>query len=228
MNKNIVIGIEGLVGSGKTSICINLLDKIPNSIVLHGGDIYRAIVYAVLVNGVKLEDIADVMNNVDIKEIMDKYKIEIKIKNRQTAVYTNGKMISEEDLQAEDTSMAVSIVSNKANNKRAFMIVRDLIDKLKENYNVIFSGRAIMQIYPDVDYHFFIEADLNERVNRKYNQYNGKISKEELKQHISKRDNLQKASGFYKIYDNTIVVDVTECKNVEESTKKVYAHINLT
>lgn len=228
MNKNIVIGIEGLVGSGKTSICVNLLDKIPNSIVLHGGDIYRAIVYAVLVNGVKLEDIADVMNNVDIKEIMDKYKIEIKIKNRQTAVYTNDQMISEEDLQAEDTSMAVSIVSNKANNKRAFMIVRDLIDKLKENYNVIFSGRAIMQIYPDVDYHFFIKADLNERVNRKYNQYNGKISKEELKQHISKRDNLQKASGFYKIYDNTIVVDVTDCKNVEESTEKVYDYINLT
>ena len=33
---NIVIGIEGTVGSGKTSICRNLLDKIENSIILHG------------------------------------------------------------------------------------------------------------------------------------------------------------------------------------------------
>lgn len=221
MKENIVIGIEGLVGSGKTSICIDLLDKIPNSIVLHGGNIYRAIVYVVLSSGVKLENIADVMNNVDIKEIIDKYKIEIKIKNRETVVYANGKMISEEDLQAEDTSMAVSIVSNKAKNSKAFLVVRDLIDKLRENYNVIFSGRAIMQIYPNVNYHIFVTADLEERVNRKYKQYNGKISKEELKEHIQKRDELQEASGFYKIYDNTIILNVTDCKNSKESTKKL-------
>ena len=33
--ENIVIGIEGLVGSGKTSICKCLLDKIDNSIIFH-------------------------------------------------------------------------------------------------------------------------------------------------------------------------------------------------
>ena len=30
---NVVIGIEGLVGSGKTSICRELLNFIPNSII---------------------------------------------------------------------------------------------------------------------------------------------------------------------------------------------------
>ena len=44
--KNIVIGIEGLVGSGKTSICKCLLDKIPNSVLFHMGNLYRAIIYA--------------------------------------------------------------------------------------------------------------------------------------------------------------------------------------
>ena len=43
--ENIVIGIEGMVGAGKTSICKNLIKKIDNSIILHGGNIYRAIVY---------------------------------------------------------------------------------------------------------------------------------------------------------------------------------------
>ena len=42
--ENIVIGIEGLVGTGKTSISRELLKYIPNSIILHGGNIYRAIV----------------------------------------------------------------------------------------------------------------------------------------------------------------------------------------
>lgn len=220
-NKNIVIGIEGLVGAGKTSICINLLEKIPNSIVLHAGNIYRAIVYAILNSGVKLEELENIMLNVDIKDIIDRFNIEVKVNNRQTCVYVNGNVIDEKELQSEKNSMAVSIVSNKANNKKAFEVVRNLVEDLKKKYNVIFSGRALMEIYPKLDYHIFITADLDERVNRKYNQYKGEISKEELKNHISKRDELQELSGFYKKYENTIIIDVTECKSAEESTKKV-------
>lgn len=33
---------------------------------------------------------------------------------------------------------------------------------------------------------------------------------------------MQKLAGFYKIYPNTITVDVTNCNSVEESTEKVY------
>ena len=32
--ENIVIGIEGLVGAGNTAICKELLNKIPNSMLL--------------------------------------------------------------------------------------------------------------------------------------------------------------------------------------------------
>ena len=48
--RNIVIGIEGTVGAGKTSICRELLKQIENSIILHGGEIYRAIVYGMMKN----------------------------------------------------------------------------------------------------------------------------------------------------------------------------------
>ena len=54
-NKNIVIGIEGLVGSGKTSISKELLKYIPNSIILHGGNIYRAIVNGIINSGTDLK-----------------------------------------------------------------------------------------------------------------------------------------------------------------------------
>lgn len=52
---NIVIGIEGLVGAGKTSICRELIKEIDNTILLNGGNLYRAIVYAMLKNGKKLK-----------------------------------------------------------------------------------------------------------------------------------------------------------------------------
>ena len=51
--EHIVIGIEGLVGAGKTAICRELLNQIPNSILLQGGNLYRAIVYSLMQSGVE-------------------------------------------------------------------------------------------------------------------------------------------------------------------------------
>lgn len=86
LEKNIVIGIEGLVGAGKTSICRKLLDYIPNSILLNGGNLYRSIVTTLLKQGEKLNKLSETLQNVDIKKVMDELNIEIKIEDRETRV----------------------------------------------------------------------------------------------------------------------------------------------
>ena len=75
---NIVIGIEGYVGTGKTTVCRKLLEKIPNSILLHGGNIYRAISYGIIKTGLleQKENMAK-LDHLDIKNIMDKLKLRI-------------------------------------------------------------------------------------------------------------------------------------------------------
>ena len=107
--KNIVIGIEGLVGSGKTSICKELLNYIPNSIILHGGNFYRGIIFALMetYKDVELQNLKEKINNIDIKELLDKLKIEFKIENRETVFYFNGTKLDEEKLQSESNSLAV-------------------------------------------------------------------------------------------------------------------------
>ncbi len=223
--KHIVIGIEGLVGSGKTSICRELLHKIPNSIVIHGGNLYRGIVYALMEANKELasnmKNLEKNLEQIDIKKMMDLLKVEIKIENSETVVYIEGKKVEEEKLQSQKSSMAVSIAGGRADNTNLFIFVRNYINDLKEKYNVILSGRALNTIYPELDYHFFITADLEERVRRKAIQYEGKVELEELKKHIETRDNLQEKAGFYKREEKTIAIDVTKCKNVQESTNKV-------
>lgn len=221
--KNIVIGIEGLVGSGKTSICRELLNKLPNSVILHGGNLYRGIVYAFMKQNKQLSD----LKNTDITKVMESLNVKIELENRETVVYVDGKKIDEEELQNEKTSMAVSIAGNVADNTNLFLFARNIINNFKEKYNVIVSGRALMEIYPDLDYHFLITASLDERVRRKARQYND-VNLEELREHITKRDELQEKSGFYKIYPNTIKVDVTDCKTVEDSSNKVCDYIKET
>ena len=226
--ENITIGIEGLVGAGKTSICRAMLDKIPNSIILHGGNLYRGIVYALMNSGI---DMSKIVNNsdkpIDIKQMMDMLKVEIKIENRESVVYVDGKEINEDNLQSDATSLAVSKIAKDADNSKFYAFGKKLIDVYKKQYNLIISGRDLMKIYPALDYHFFVTADIETRVDRKMHQYtNEKITREELKKHIEERDSLQEQAGFYKRYDKTIDVDVTECKSAEESAMKILENIN--
>ncbi len=227
MNNNIVIGIEGYVGAGKTSICRELLNIIPNSIILHGGNLYRAIVYAIINSKIDLNALKNNLSSIDIKDVMDKLKIEIKLNKRETEVYINGVLANEEELQSKKSSMAVSIVGTSADNTKLYSFAKKLIDNYKQEYNVIVSGRDLINIYPNLDYHFLITASIDERVKRKAIQYDEKVDLEELKEHIIKRDELQEKAGYYKIYNNTIVVDVTNTKTVEESTAKLLEYIKI-
>ena len=74
-----VIGIEGLVGAGKTSICRELIKRIPNTVLLNGGNLYRAIVYAIMQNGKTMTELEKTNQELDIKEMMDLFKINLKI-----------------------------------------------------------------------------------------------------------------------------------------------------
>lgn len=223
--ENLVIGIEGLVGSGKTSICRNLIDIVPNTVLLNGGNLYRSIVYAMMKNGSELEFLKAQGKKLDIKEMMDLFKVEINLENKETIVYIDGDKVDEEAIQSKDASMAVSKIGGSADNKNLFIFARKLIDDLKKEYNVIVSGRSVMKIYPDCDYHFFVIADLDERVKRKYSQYDNKETFEEIKENITKRDELQKQAGFYEYSPITIELDVTNCKSAEESTKLLLENI---
>lgn len=226
--KNIVIGIEGLVGSGKTSICKELIKYIPNSIILDGGNLYRGIVYALMKNSkeIDINNLKENIKNIDIKKLMKQLKVEFRIENMETVIYVNDEKIDNKKLQSKEASMAVSIAGRSADNSELYIFAKNLINIYKNKFNIIISGRDLMNIYPDLDYHFFIEASLDERVKRKMIQYDKLESSEEIKKHIIERDRLQEQAGYYRIYKNTIKIDVTDCKNVEDSTKMVLKHIN--
>lgn len=225
--ENIVIGIEGLVGSGKTSSCKELLNYVPNSIFLQGGNLYRGIVFALISSGIDLENLKKSMKCTDIKSIMEKLKITLSIEDRNTVIYIDGKIVDETDLQSAKNSLAVSEVCNVADNESFYLFATSIIQSFKERFNVIVSGRDLMKIYPDLNYHFFLTASLEERIKRKSLQYEGNVDLLELRENIITRDNLHRSAGFYKKYDKTIVIDVTDCKSVLESAQKVFKYINV-
>ncbi len=228
--ENIVIGIEGYVGAGKTSICRELLNKIPNSIVLHGGNLYRAIIYALMnlqKNSLNLNNLSENLKNINIKELMDKLQVRIEIENRETVFYVADKKMDEEELQSQENSIAVSIAGKSADNSHLYAFAKNLIDMYKSKANVILSGRDLMKIYPELDYHFLITASIDERVRRKCIQYNDMEAYEKIKENIMKRDKLQEEAGYYKKYDKTVEIDVTDCKSAEEGADIILSKIDM-
>jgi len=232
--ENIVIGIEGLVGAGKTTISKELLNEIPNSIILHGGNIYRAVVWTIMNSGINLEEMDIKTKDIDPFEVLKKHNLSVEIENRESVIYLNGKKVSEEDLQSESSSLGVSKMSKVANNENLYKFGKSIISGFKEKYNVILSSRDIVKMFPEVDYHFFITASLEERTRRKCIQYTKNEEKTDLenfkksiRDNIEKRDKLQEEAGYYKIYDQTIVIDVTEDSSAKESAQKLMKYIKV-
>ena len=222
MKKNFVIGVEGEVGAGKTSMCKQLINIIPNTIFIDGGLIFRGIILAI--KKYKETNYNDSNtykhSNLDAFEIMKKLNVEFKIVNMQTVIFIDGKKINQGKIETMENSMDVSKVASKSDNNALFKFANNIIKEYNTKYNVIVSARDLVEIYPEMDLHLFVTADIEERIKRRYNQYKGKYSIEEIKNIILKRDELHNKAGFNKKCNKTVTLDLTDCKNANESAKK--------
>ena len=74
---NIVIGVEGMVSSGKTSMCKELVKLIPNTIFIDAGYVYRGIVMAIRENNIDLNS-----NTLNAFELMEKLNVKFEMKKK--------------------------------------------------------------------------------------------------------------------------------------------------
>lgn len=219
--KNIVIGIEGMVGAGKTSICDELLNLIPNSIFVDGSKIYRALIEALHMakdNINSLEQMA-ILTPFDL---LKKLQVEFKIEDRKTVIYIAGKKVDEDAMKSMQNSIGVSKMANQADNSKLFAFAHQIIQEYSKKFNIIVSARDLVKIYPEMDLHIFITASLEERVQRRYNQLKGEYTIDEVRNSIIQRDILHEKSGFNETFDKTVKVDVTGDSSAKESAKKIF------
>ena len=248
---NIVIGIEGMVGAGKTSICDELLNLIPNSIFVDGSKIYRALIEALHMAKTSLKFEEDCLENKELKsedtassakkisifdginsleqmamltpfDLLKKLQVEFKIEDRKTVIYIAGKKVDEEAMKSMQNSIGVSKMANMADNSKLFAFAHQIVQEYSKNFNLIVSARDLVKIYPEMDLHIFITASLEERVQRRYNQLKGEYTIDEVRNSVIQRDILHEKSGFNETFDKTVKVDVTGDSSAKESAKKIF------
>lgn len=218
---NIVVGIEGMVGAGKTSICDELLNLIPNSIFVDGSKIYRALIEALHMEKDNINSLEQ-MAMLTPFDLLKKLQVEFKIEDRKTVIYIAGKKIDEEAMKSMQNSIGVSKMANQADNSKLFAFAHQIIQEYSKKFNIIVSARDLVKIYPEMDLHIFITASLEERVQRRYNQLKGEYTIDEVRNSIIQRDILHEKSGFNETFDKTVKVDVTGDSSAKESAKKIF------
>ena len=157
-----VITIDGPSGSGKGTIALKVSQAL-NWHLLDSGLIYRAITWAIFHHGVILEDITTLTCFLKRLQI----SIENRIRGKKTKVNYDGYDITV-DIRSETYGTLASKVS-------VLPIVRETVLQYQCDFRqwpgLVADGRDMgTVVFPDAILKFYFNADLKERVYRRYKQ----------------------------------------------------------
>lgn len=206
MNK--IIAIDGPAGSGKGTLAKALAEKY-NLINIDTGATYRCVALKVLKSNIALNETSKII------EVSNRIDIELRPNG---TVYLDGEDVTK-DIRSKEVTQIVSQIS-KIVEVRKNMV--DIQRKIAKGNNVVMEGRDITTVvFPDAQYKFYLDADIDSRAKRRYKENQEKgidMTYEEIYESIKKRDydDMHKEVGALKRTKEQIYIDTTNLTLEEE------------
>ena len=209
-----IIAIDGPAGSGKSTTA-RLLAKKLDFIYLDTGAMYRAVTLFFLDNKI------DLTNTDEVSSALN--KINLKIENRSSSFNvfvqnTNVNNLIRDELINKNVSNVSEIYSVR---KKMVEIQREF----SSNKDIVIEGRDIgSHVFPNADFKFYIEADINVRASRRMKDLsNANTSLGDMCKLLLERDKIDSNRNISPLIKpkDAYVVDTTSL-SVEEQVIKLF------
>ncbi|GMO51355.1 MAG: 30S ribosomal protein S1 [Termitinemataceae bacterium] len=225
-----VIAIDGPAGGGKSTIAKMIAgSSIAKSSIagagssigknkfcyVNSGNLYRAITFACINAGINMQDGAKVLETA--------HKIELDYDGEN--VVLNGKNVSE-NLHSDEVDKHVATVSSNPDLRH---FVNDIIKKMSLKMDIVVEGRDMTSVvFPQADFRFYLDANIESRAKRRYKQNVSSLSLEEIKKTIEERDTLDKnkIEGSLKISSGVEYID-TSYLTLSQTYHKIKSRLQL-
>ena len=224
MDRKFIISIDGASSTGKSTLA-RKISNLLKFIHIDSGAMYRAVTLFAKNNHL-------LSNNLVDKNALIKLLPNIKVDFVKNNIHLNDTDVSK-DVRDENISNFVSRVA-EIPEVRSFLVTKQR--NFTINHNVVMDGRDIGSVvFPNADIKFFLHADLNIRVERRYNELkslNSNICKEEVKLNIIQRDytDSNRQDSPLIVPENAISIDVSEFdinSLFEFMMKKIHSRLPL-
>jgi CMP/dCMP kinase len=204
LKKLLLITIDGPAGSGKSTISKLLAAKL-SFLYLDTGALYRAVAYQATEEGIYTAD------EEGIGDLCKRTKIRLQRGDHAQRVFVNGLDVTDK-IRTEPISLLASTLS-------AMPLVRAALLPIQREFakdgGVVAEGRDMgTVVFPGADFKFFLEADAEERVRRRYLELirrGENVDYVSLKQDLLFRDrrDRERDNAPLKVPEGAIVLDST-------------------
>ena len=220
MSKSLIIAIDGPAGAGKSSVAKELAKRL-NISHLDTGAMYRALTLKALRLKIHLDqedELADLAQETVIDFATDAQK--------GLRVLLDGEDVTDDIRSLEVTNN--TFYAARASKVRAILVERQ--KAIGKKQPLVGEGRDLTTVvFPDATYKFYLDADVQERYQRRIKelkQQGKKFDEEQLKQDMKERDekDFSRAVGSLKKAQDAIVIDSTGL-TVGQTADKILKYI---
>jgi len=221
MGKKLVITIDGPAGAGKSTVSKILAKKL-NYIYLDTGALYRGLAYKALKFKISLDNVSA------LTDLCSSTTVVLKNIDGRMKIYVDGEDV-EEKIRTEEVGLAASKIST-------FAVVRERLLNLQREAGaeggIVAEGRDMGSIvFPHADYKFYLDAKLEERIKRRYEELlvKGNLAEyKSIQKDMCARDKQDKQREIapLKAPDDAIMID-SDNLSAAEVVDKIIFYISI-